>query len=60
MAVAKAGALCVAAHHGFNKVTGVDLSRELCKQAEENLFLTQLKNKALQYKIYNTMLFILR
>jgi len=49
----KGRALCVAAHYGFNKVTGVDLSKELCKQAENNLFLTQQKNKALQYKIYN-------
>ena len=49
----KGRALCVAAHQGFNKVTGIDLSKELAKQAEENLFLTQQKIKTLQYKIYN-------
>ena len=49
----KGRALCVAAQHGFATVTGIDLSKELCKQAEENLFVTQQKNKNLQYKIYN-------
>lgn len=33
----KGRALCVAAHHGFNRVTGVDFSKEFCEIAVRNL-----------------------
>jgi hypothetical protein len=29
--------LCVAAHNGFNKVTGIDFSMEFCERRGENL-----------------------
>jgi SAM-dependent methyltransferase len=37
----KGRALCMAAHVGFKKVTGVDFSKELCDQAVANLALTK-------------------
>ncbi len=49
----KGRALCVAAHNGFTKVTGIDFSKELCADAEENLVKTKQQLPALQYKIYN-------
>ena len=49
----KGRALCVAAHKGFGKVTGIDFSKEFCKAAEENLFITQKKKPEIQYKVIN-------
>jgi SAM-dependent methyltransferase len=49
----KGRALCVAAHYGFKKVTGLDLSKELCIEAEKNLAITQQKFTDLQYKVIN-------
>ncbi len=49
----KGRALCVAAHKGFNKLTGIDFSKEFCKAAEENLIITQQQFPALQYKVIN-------
>ena len=49
----KGRAMCVAAHKGFNRVTGIDLSKELCIAAEENLAITRKHCTALQYKIIN-------
>ena len=49
----KGRALCVAAHHGFIKVTGIDFSKEFCKNAEENLSATKQKFTNLQYKVIN-------
>ena len=49
----KGRALCVAAHNGFKKVTGIDFSKELCNVANENLMLTKQKNPALKYKVIN-------
>ncbi len=49
----KGRALCVAAHKGFNKVTGIDFSKALCDMAKENLALTKQKIPALQYNIIN-------
>ncbi len=49
----KGRALCVAAHEGFNKITGIDLSKELCEQATENCQLTQRQLPALQFSIIN-------
>ncbi|MBP6431004.1 MAG: class I SAM-dependent methyltransferase [Ferruginibacter sp.] len=49
----KGRALCVAAHNGFKKVTGIDFSKELCAVAEKNLTQTKQQIAALQYKVYN-------
>jgi SAM-dependent methyltransferase len=47
----KGRALCVAAHHGFKQVTGLDFARDLCEAAKENLAITKQKIPALQYKV---------
>lgn len=49
----KGRALCIAAHHGFKKVTGIDFSKELCDAAKDNLTITKQKIPALQYDIIN-------
>ncbi|MFM6925377.1 MAG: class I SAM-dependent methyltransferase [Ferruginibacter sp.] len=49
----KGRALCVAAHQGFKKVTGLDFARDLCEAAKENLALTKQKIPALEYKVIN-------
>src|SRR4051794_34299862 len=49
----KGRALCIAAYNGFNKVTGVDFSNELCAQAEKNLQHTQEKLPACSFSIIN-------
>ncbi len=49
----KGRALCVAAHYGFKKVTGVDFSKDLCSIAEQNLTITKNKFAALAYKVFN-------
>jgi SAM-dependent methyltransferase len=49
----KGRALCVAAHQGFRKVTGLDFSRDLCESAKENLAITKQKIPELEYKIIN-------
>lgn len=49
----KGRALCVAAHYGFEKVTGIDFSQEFCSNAELNLQHTQIKFPSLQYSIIN-------
>ena len=49
----KGRALCMAAHAGFKKVTGIDFSKELCINAEQNLQITKEKISALDYKIIN-------
>jgi SAM-dependent methyltransferase len=49
----KGRALCVAAHHSFTKVTGLDFARNLCETAKENLSITKQKIPALEYKIIN-------
>lgn len=53
MGCGKGRALCVATHYGFNKVTGIDLSKDLCEIATENLSLTNHKFPDLQFKIIN-------
>jgi SAM-dependent methyltransferase len=45
--------LSVAAHHGFNKVTGIDFSKAFCNAAEKNLAVTKKTFPYLQYKIIN-------
>ena len=49
----KGRALCMAAHHGFKQVTGLDFSKDLCETAKENLSLTQKKFPALETKVIN-------
>ena len=49
----KGRALCVAAHNGFSKVTGIDFSKEFCIAAEANLAITKQKFSNLQYKVIN-------
>ena len=49
----KGRALCVAAHKGFMKVSGIDLSKELCDKAKENLGITKEKKPLLDFSIIN-------
>ena len=49
----KGRALCMAAHYGFTKVTGLDFSRSLCEAATENLEKTKLQIPELQYTVIN-------
>ena len=49
----KGRAMCVAAHLGVTKMTGIDLSKELCNDASKNLAITKLQFPALNYKIIN-------
>jgi SAM-dependent methyltransferase len=49
----KGRALCVAAHLGFKKVTGLDFAKDLCEAAKENLALTNQKIPEFEYKIIN-------
>jgi SAM-dependent methyltransferase len=49
----KGRALCVAAHKGFNKITGIDLSKEFCNETEKNLAVTKRHFPGLQSKVIN-------
>ncbi len=49
----KGRALCVSAHQGFKKVTGIDFSKELCDIAKANLALTKQKIPTLQFNVIN-------
>lgn len=49
----KGRALCVAAAFGFQKLTGIDFSKELCDAANQNLAVTQHQFPNLRYKIIN-------
>jgi SAM-dependent methyltransferase len=49
----KGRALCMAAHHGFKQVTGLDFAKDLCKIAEENLNLTKQNILDLEFKVIN-------
>jgi SAM-dependent methyltransferase len=49
----KGRALCMAAQHGFGKVTGIDFSKEFCLVAEKNLAVTKQKMPGLQYQVIN-------
>lgn len=53
MGCGKGRGMCIAAHHGFNKVTGIDISKTLCQVAETNLANTKQLFPQLQYKIIN-------
>ena len=47
----KGRALCVAAHHGFKKLTGIDFSKELCETAKANLQVTKQKIRGIDFSI---------
>ena len=49
----KGRALCVAAHKGARKVSGIDFSKEFCDQSKLNLLKTQQKFPGLQFNIWN-------
>ena len=49
----KGRALCVAAHNGFDKLTGVEFSKELCEAARANVVLTKNKLPACSFEIIN-------
>ncbi len=49
----KGRALCVAAHQGFGKVTGLDFAKDLCEAAKKNLTITKQKIPALDFKVIN-------
>ena len=44
--------LCVAAHNGINKVSGVDISKDLCADATANLELTKVQFPLLEYALF--------
>jgi SAM-dependent methyltransferase len=47
----KGRAMCVAAHNGFNNITGVDFSKDLCEDALANLQRTKEKFSSLKYSV---------
>lgn len=49
----KGRVLCVAANRGVRKITGLELSKELCEQAKLNLLKTNLRIKNLEYYVFN-------
>ena len=49
----KGRVLCVAAHHEFTKLTGIDLSKELCDKAKKNLIITKQKIPLLDFSLIN-------
>lgn len=49
----KGRALCLAAHHGFKQVTGLDFSKNLCDIAKENLAKTQTIIPSFKFKVIN-------
>ena len=49
----KGRALCVAAHNGFNTLTGVEFSKELCDSAKTNMELTKQLLPSLTYELVN-------
>lgn len=53
MGCGKGRALCMAAHYGYSKLTGIDIAKELCEIAKENLALTKQKITYIEYTIIN-------
>ena len=49
----KGRALCVAAHFGVKKISGIDFSKEFCAAAKQNLLITQQQYPSLAFKIYH-------
>ncbi len=53
MGSGKGRALCIAAHKGFNQVTGLDFSKALCTAATENLTKTKQQIPTFNFKVIN-------
>ena len=49
----KARAMCVAAAFGINKISGIELSKQLYNDAKENISVTKQKYTSTNIKIYN-------
>lgn len=49
----KGRAMCVAAHKGFTKISGIDFSREFCDAARKNLQETQQHIPGFKFTVYN-------
>jgi 16S rRNA G966 N2-methylase RsmD len=49
----KGRAMCVAANYGFNTITGIDFSKELCEQAKKNLDTIKKDFPVASYKVIN-------
>jgi len=49
----KGRAMCVAAHNGFKRITGIDLSKKLCDAAKQNCNTTQEKIPEVEFDIIN-------
>ena len=47
----KGRAVCVAAHQGYTKITGIDFSKQLCEDALANLQNTKKEFPSIQYEI---------
>lgn len=47
----KGRAMCVAAHAGFRKISGVDFSKEFCNAATDNLIATKETFPAMNYSV---------
>jgi len=47
----KGRAICVAAHHGYPQVTGVDFSQQFCAEATANLQLTKKHFPSLRFSV---------
>jgi SAM-dependent methyltransferase len=47
----KGRALCVAAHHGYNKVTGIDFSKQFCVDSIGNLLVTKRVFPSLDFSV---------
>ena len=53
MGCGKGRVLCVAAHFGITKVTGIELSKEFCADAKLNLQITQQQFPQLEFSVIN-------
>lgn len=49
----KGRAMCVAAHYGFNTLTGIDISKDFCEISGQNLATTKQTMPALIYTVIN-------
>lgn len=47
----KGRAMCVAAHYGFAKISGIDFSKTFCEAAEKNLSVTKIKMSSFVYSV---------
>lgn len=50
----KGRAICLAAHNGYKKITGIDFSNQLCEHAITNLNNTKEKLSSIQYEVITT------